>query len=594
MAKSEELFPQTAGKSTDEIFSQAQELAISGKKEAFDLYLKSAMQGNPAAAYVVSQYYLKGLVSAEELETLMMITYSYVGYYPEARKLLSIYFECRNGPKDGELAAYCAKKAEEGNAVAMFLAGMAHYVGLGAEFDPEKAYGYFCKAADAGNLDGMCQKALCQIRGAGTKQDKDAGYELLKETAARGNVRAGLKYAWCLEHGYCIPRDRKGALDIYVAMANNKVPVAMYEAGRCYMDGVGTDKDENMGYAWFYTAQACGSIEGDFGMARCMLGGIVEDKREEGYRLLKQTADAGCPDAMYMYAQHLTKGGKNVKKDEKAAMALHKRIADMGRASSEVYMAQCYTAGEGVKKDVKAGVEYALRAAAHGSTEGTYLAASALLTGSGVKKDEGKGFRMMQTASDNGYMKATYSLANCYARGRGVKKDNSKAFEYHKKLAEQGFIKSMVFVGEAHYYGNGVKEDHAEALRLFQIGAEKDNALCQYYLGDCYDKGNGVKKDEKTAMKWYKKAADQGHKVSVQILEERKTQAILEDESPFATFEKSARSGNAQSMYILGRYYEDGIGIEKNPAKAKEWYQKAKKRGNAAAKRALEALEKKQ
>lgn len=44
-------------------------------------------------------------------------------------------------------------------------------------------------------------------------------------------------------------------------------------------------------------------------------------------------------------------------------------------------------------------------------------------------------------------------------------------------------------------------------------------------------------------------------------------------------------------MYIVGRYYEDGIGIEKDLRKAKEWYFKAKKRGNSAAKRALEALE---
>ena len=79
--------------------------------------------------------------------------------------------------------------------------------------------------------------------------------------------------------------------------------------------------------------------------------------------------------------------------------------------------------------------------------------------------------------------------------------------------------------------------------------------------------------------------------VSRKIVEDEKSQEILRDQSPFATFEKSARAGNAQSMYIVGRYYEDGIGIEKDLSKAKEWYRKAKKRGNSAAKRALEALE---
>lgn len=134
-------------------------------------------------------------------------------------------------------------------------------------------------------------------------------------------------------------------------------------------------------------------------------------------------------------------------------------------------------------------------------------------------------------------------------------------------------------------------QDYGEAFRLFTKGAELDNVLCQYYLGECYAKGHGTKEDRSAAIKWYKKAADQGHVVSQKIVEDEKSQEILRDQSPFATFEKSARAGNAQSMYIVGRYYEDGIGIEKDLSKAKEWYRKAKKRGNSAAKRALEALE---
>ena len=237
---------------------------------------------------------------------------------------------------------------------------------------------------------------------------------------------------------------------------------------------------------------------------------------------------------------------------------------------------------------------YALRAAAYGNTEGCFLAGSAYLSGTGIARNPELGFRLCCYASDDGYMKATYTLANCYSRGKGVPKDAKKGFEMHKQLADKGFIKSVFHVAEAYYIGDAVPQDYKRAFELFKQGAEKDNVFCQYYLGECYDKGRGTAADPAAAMKWYRKAAQQGHIISQKIVEERKTEAILKDESPFDTFLKSARAGDAQSMYILGRYYEDGIGIEKDPRKAKEWYQKAKKSGNAAAKRALEALEKKE
>jgi TPR repeat protein len=47
-------------------------------------------------------------------------------------------------------------------------------------------------------------------------------------------------------------------------------------------------------------------------------------------------------------------------------------------------------------------------------------------------------------------------------------------------------------------------------------------------------------------------------------------------------------------MYIVGRYYEDGIGMEKDLEQAKVWYGGAAKKGNEAAKRALESIREKE
>ena len=592
MSKPEDAFLQNAGCCGKETFDRAQALAIDGGKDAFGLYMESALQGNPAGAFMVSQYYSRGLESGDRLSATFWAVYAYMCGYLPANDWLKKHFRKNPVPEDREFFGYCEKLAEN-NGAAAFMAGMGSYLGLGTPFDPVKAYSFFNKSAELGNPEGMCEKALCLMRGAGTERRKEEGLSLLLKVADTGNIRAILKYAWCLEHGYCVQRDRAHALSIYLALADKKDPQAIYEAGRCYLDGVGTDKDPDMAYGWFLVGQTLGGVKATFGMARCMLGGIVEEKRDEGLRLLKETAEQGFPDALVMLGQLYAKGGKILRKDESKAIECFRNAADLGRASACIHMYECYSSGSGVKKDAKLATYYALRAAAYGNTEGCFLAGSALMSGTGIAKNTELGLKLCTYASDDGYMKATFTLANCYSRGKGVPKDAKKGFEMHKELADKGFIKSAFHVAEAYYIGDAVPQDYKKAFSLFKVGAEKDNVFCQYYLGECYDKGHGTSVDKAEALKWYRKAAQQGHIVSQKIVEERKSEAILKDESPFDTFLKSARAGDAQSMYILGRYYEDGIGIEKDPRKAREWYQKAKKRGNPAARRALEALEKK-
>ena len=578
----------------DPDYGKAQELAIEGNTDAYPLFLKSAAAGNPAAAYMVCQYLDMGVTSDDEMASTLWALCSYLGYSTDAKDWLESHFKADDGFSAEKFVKYCLGLADQKNGAAAFVAGMAYYVGQGVGFDADKAYEFFSRSEEYGNLDGACEKALCMIRGSGTPQDLEGGLALLISTANKGNIRAALKYAKMLETGAFVAKNPTKALAIYQHLAQKKVPVATYETGRCFLDGIGTTKDPSSAFSWFTVSQALGCVEGDFGMARCMLAGIIEDSTKKGVELMTAAADKGCTDAMYMLAQLYGKDGRIVKKNLQKSIEYFRKAADLGKPVAEIRMSEMLESGEGVQKNHPLSIKYAIRAACHGNIEGCYIAGSALLSGNGIAKDETRGFALCKIASDQNYMKASYIVANCYMRGKGVAKDGKLGFDMHKTLAEHGFVKSLLVVAEGYYHGDYVEQDFNTAFKMFKEGADKDNVFCQYYLGDCYDNGRGTKKNADEAVKWYSKAAHQGHIVSKKILEERKVDQILTDESPFATFEKSARSGNAQSMYILGRYYEDGIGIEKDLKKAKEWYAKAKKRGNQAARRALEALEKKE
>ncbi|MCQ2070005.1 MAG: sel1 repeat family protein [archaeon] len=614
MAQNEVHTLQIMTEESQKLFEQAQASIIAGEevegeafaqkaKEAFDLYVQAAEQGHLGAAYMASQLCFKGAVGEcpDLMAAFMWAAYAAYSHYVPAEDWVLNYRAVKGTPDRKELLAYFEKKVEEGSAVAAYMAGMCYELGIGAEMDPEKAYGLFCKSADAGNPDGAAQKALCIARGTGVARDRSAGAAMLKEISDKGNLRATLKYAWCLEHGWGVKKDREAAFNIYLALGDAKLGIGAYETGRCYLDGVGVDKDENTAYSWFLVGQTLGSVESEFGMARCYLGGIVANRQNDGFNLLKACAEKGCTDAMVMLGQLYNKGGKIVAKDTAAGMDWFKKAAGMGKLSAAKAVALAYTNGNGVKPDAQIAYRYNCRAAAYGDTESYHNAGAALLSGTGVKKNEAKGFAYCQFAAEDGYMKSMYLVANCYAHGKGVKKDLKKAFELHLELAKKGFNKSQLFVGEAYYHGDNVEKDYNEAYKWFKLGADKNNVFCQYYVGDCLENGYGVEADPEAAVEWYKKAAEQGHVVSARKIESKKkaeaeeetAKEILADESPFETFKKSAESGNAQSMYILGRYYEDGIGMEKNVEAAKEWYAKAAEQGNEAAKRALEALDKK-
>ncbi|MCM1261549.1 MAG: sel1 repeat family protein [Butyrivibrio sp.] len=58
----------------------------------------------------------------------------------------------------------------------------------------------------------------------------------------------------------------------------------------------------------------------------------------------------------------------------------------------------------------------------------------------------------------------------------------------------------------------------------------------------------------------------------------------------FLQMKSYAEQGYAEAQYYLGLMYDDGKGVERNPAQAAEWYRKAAEQGIAAAQSNLGAM----
>jgi hypothetical protein len=132
------------------------------------------------------------------------------------------------------------------------------------------------------------------------------------------------------------------------------------------------------------------------------------------------------------------------------------------------------------------------------------------------------------------------------------------------------FVLSLSIIALAGCANDIAKNDHA--LAEFQKGnckaaasellplAERGVAAAQNNIGGIYEMGcpsAGIQKDYAQAFRWYSLAA---------------------------------KSNYPMGMRNVGLYYQQGLGVERNEAAARDWYTTAARWGNERAKRDLEAM----
>lgn len=102
------------------------------------------------------------------------------------------------------------------------------------------------------------------------------------------------------------------------------------------------------------------------------------------------------------------------------------------------------------------------------------------------------------------------------------------------------------------------------------ISAIKLKALCLQY-------GSGTEKDIRKALELYERAAELGDveaMTSAAFIYESEAE-LMDYAKAFAWFSKAAEMGDRGAMSWLSVMYKEGMGVEKDAAKAAEWREKA-------------------
>ena len=118
------------------------------------------------------------------------------------------------------------------------------------------------------------------------------------------------------------------------------------------------------------------------------------------------------------------------------------------------------------------------------------------------------------------------------------------------------------------------------AYTSFSKGARFGSVTAQYYLAYCQAEGYGVAKDDKTAFSLYRRVAERGLPIAQARLAYILFKGIgVNKDVTKARYwiDKATNYRNVDSYttYVLGLCYEEGLGREKDMAKAMECYQKS-------------------
>ena len=144
---------------------------------------------------------------------------------------------------------------------------------------------------------------------------------------------------------------------------------------------------------------------------------------------------------------------------------------------------------------------------------------------------------------------------------------------------------------------DGMEGSDIRAAQLLEQAAQQGHREAAYNLAICYHYGHGVEVDLKTAYQLYLRSALQGYGKGFNLVGDFYAQGLCVRQSwreaikwylDASVSEDLAAAGYAE--YQLGRCLAYGLGVEPEPEKAVEWFERAESHGELRARAELERL----
>lgn len=214
-------------------------------------------------------------------------------------------------------------------------------------------------------------------------------------------------------------------------------------------------------------------------------------------------------------------------------------------------MAQCnlgymYGTGQGVLQNYEKAIEWYQKAAAQGN----------------LNAQQNLQAVFYALSNDLTILRRDYCLGILYEKGWGTATNYVMAAKHYLVAAQQGISEAQAQLGSMFATGAGLVLNLEQAIYWFKQAAQQGNMVAQKNLGRAYALGSGVQKDLSQAIRWFGMVAQKNYECV-----EKNFQTVFKNLSEDRTI--------PHRYYCLGRLYEKGWGVQKDPEMALIYYQHA-------------------
>lgn len=268
------------------------------------------------------------------------------------------------------------------------------------------------------------------------------------------------------------------------------------------------------------------------------------------------------------------------------ALYLYLLAAEHNEEMAEARLAYCYEHGLGVPRSLDKAIKFYQLALEHGLA--TALDCARLLIE--LKKiQEANEYLLLIIESPGLYSIEDRARAFAFLGKNyelGIEKSDTLAFKYYQESFNFMPLVGIEYLASAFKRGLGVEKSlkkvqelYSETIKKYLAQAEEGCDDACYFIGTCYLKGRGIDSNEVNigevdAIEYFKKGAGNN---GVYCLSELAWFYTNKGPSKEAFFyaKKMAHFGDSLYQYLVGFYYENGLGVEKSIRSAITYYKKA-------------------
>ncbi|CAO3614821.1 unnamed protein product [Cunninghamella echinulata] len=436
--------------------------------------------------------------------------------------------------------------------LAHYFVGIHYRLGKLVTQDYTKAIKHLNKAAMDGYAPAQRALGLMYREGSGLVKNEKIAYEWITKAAMQGDVQSIGLLGYLAEQGRGCKMDINAAINLYSKAALSGSIMAKLSLANI----LSTTGHYTEAYPWYESVanddQTLSTQTKQSPVSPSTT--TTKVKYNIGYVRQRNTA-------RLMLARYKFNGWGGVTIDRSLAYREFKYLSDVENHSEAHYwVGACYEEGiknqDGavlVKRDIKKAFDYYLKCAQNGYVDGEFQVALMLANGCRqddinnneskmiIEKDPLRAFKWYNKAAEHGHAMAQYSLGLFYERGlspiHSIQLKEAKIW-YERSAKQQNTI-AMISLAQL-LLQETEESSHQEAVKWLQVATMNEND-----------------KNYTTALRSLASVFEKGNVIDVPSDPQRYDTALQ-------LLKKAATKKDPLAFVEMARYYEQGLGIEKN------------------------------